>query len=69
MIANGKKLPHWKHSSHRMYLGHADKYASSVPLILNLQTGSIMPQFHFLKIMSLLNCISMSEFRYGIQFL
>jgi hypothetical protein len=46
-IADGKKLPRWKpRSSRGMYLGRADKYASSVPLILNLQTGSITPQFH-----------------------
>jgi len=47
ITADGKKLPQWKpHSSHGMYLGHADKYASSAPLILNIQTGFIMPQFH-----------------------
>jgi Integrase core domain. len=46
-IADGKKLPRWKpRSSRGMYLGRADKYASSVPLVLNLQTGSITPQFH-----------------------
>jgi len=46
-LADGKKIPRWKpRSSRGMYLGRADKYASTVPLILNLQTGSITPQFH-----------------------
>jgi hypothetical protein len=55
-IADGKKLPRWKpRSSHSMvYLGHADKYyASSVPLILNLQTGSITPQFHVVMLLQI----------------
>jgi hypothetical protein len=29
-----------------MYLGRADKFASSIALVLNLDTGSITPQFH-----------------------
>ena len=46
-IADGKKIPRWEPRSHRgMYVGMSPKHASSVPLVLNLQTGSITPQFH-----------------------
>jgi hypothetical protein len=46
-LADGKKLPRWTPRSDRcMYLGRADKYASSVYLVLNIATGSITPQYH-----------------------
>jgi len=46
-ISDGGKIPRWKPCSNRgMYLGRAENYASSVPLVLNLDTGSITPQFH-----------------------
>ena len=46
-IADGNKIPRWKPRSNRcVNLGHAKSYASSVPLVLNLMTGSITPQFN-----------------------
>ena len=46
-IADGKKLPRWKPRSHRcMYLGISPNHASTVPLVLNPDTGTITPQFH-----------------------
>ncbi len=46
-LAVGKKLPCWKPiSTQCIYLGRADEYASSVYSLLNLQTGSIAPQYH-----------------------
>ena len=46
-IADGKKIPKWeKRSARGMYMGMSPKHASSVPLVLNLETGSITPQFH-----------------------
>ena len=47
-IADRKKIPKWeKRSAHGMYMGMSPKHASSVPLVLNLETGSITPQFQF----------------------
>ena len=47
MISDGKKLPRWSPRSTRtVNLGFSDKHASSVPLVLNLQTGYITAQFH-----------------------
>ena len=46
-IADGQKIPRWEPRSNRaMYLGRAPQYASTVHLLLNLQSGSITPQFH-----------------------
>jgi len=46
-IADGQKIPRWQpRSSRGMYLGRAPQYASTVHLILNLDSGSITPQFH-----------------------
>ena len=46
-LQDGKKIPRWKPRSHRgVFLGFGDKYASSVPLVLNATTHNISPQFH-----------------------
>jgi hypothetical protein len=46
-LADGKKIPKWESRSSRcMYVGMSPNHASSVPLVLNLSTGSITPQFH-----------------------
>ena len=46
-IADGQKIPKWSSRSERMmFMGPSPKHASTVPLVLNLQTGSITPQFH-----------------------
>ncbi len=50
MISDGKKLPCWTPRSIRtVNLGFSDKHASSVPLVLNPQTGNITPQFHIVR--------------------
>ena len=46
-IADGKKIPRWETRSKRqVFVGLSRKHASSVPLVLNLETGAITPQFH-----------------------
>ena len=46
-LQDGKKIPRWKPRSRRgVFLGLANKYASSIPLVLNPSTGHISPQFH-----------------------
>ena len=46
-IADGKKLPRWKPRSTRcVNMGLSKKHASTVPLVLNPQTGYITPQYH-----------------------
>ena len=46
-IGDGKKIPRWTPRSRRfMYMGVAPTYATSVPLVLNPESGAITPQFH-----------------------
>jgi hypothetical protein len=46
-LQQGNKLPRWQPRSRQgMFLGLSPKHSSDVPLVLNLQTGSISPQFH-----------------------
>ena len=46
-IANGMKIPKWAPRSNRfIYMGTSDKHSSTVPLVLNPNTGVISPQFH-----------------------
>ena len=43
----GKKLPRWQPRSRRgVFVGFSLLHSSEVPLVLNLQTGSITPQYH-----------------------
>ena len=43
----GKKLPRWQPRSLRgVFVGFSSLHSSEVPLVLNLQTGSITPQYH-----------------------
>ena len=47
-LQDGRKIPKWSTRSRRgMFLGFSPDHSSSVGLILNLKTGSITPQFHF----------------------
>ena len=42
-----KKFPKWKpHSTRCMYVGKSPAHASTVPLVLNPNTGTITPRFH-----------------------
>ncbi|KAL7574137.1 hypothetical protein ACA910_014820 [Epithemia clementina (nom. ined.)] len=46
-ISDGIKLPRWQPCSDRcMFAGLSPTHATNVPLVLNLQTGAITPQFH-----------------------
>ena len=46
-LQDGKKIPRWQpRSSRSVYMGVSDSHASTVPLVLNITTGSITPQFH-----------------------
>ena len=46
-ISDGNKLPRWKPRSHRgVFMGLSPLHASSVPLVLNPETGAITPQYH-----------------------
>jgi transposase InsO family protein len=46
-LADAKKLPRWKPRSDRsIYVGHSPLHSSAIPLVLNLNTGHISPQYH-----------------------
>lgn len=46
-LQQGKKLPRWDARARRgMFVGFSSIHSSDVPLVLNLQTGHISPQFH-----------------------
>ena len=46
-LQQGKKLPRWEPRSCRgIFVGFSPNHSSNVPLVLNLTTGSISPQFH-----------------------
>ena len=46
-LQQGKKLPRWDPRARRgMFVGFSSVHSSDVPLVLNLQTGHISPQFH-----------------------
>jgi Reverse transcriptase (RNA-dependent DNA polymerase)/GAG-pre-integrase domain len=46
-MQDGKKLPRWNPRSRRgKFLGLSRNHASSVPLVLNLDSGHISPQYH-----------------------
>ena len=43
----GQKLPRWQPRSRRgVFMGFSNLHSSEVPLVLDLQTGSITPQYH-----------------------
>jgi hypothetical protein len=46
-IADGYKLPRWQpRSAQHIYLGFSKSHASTVPTMLNPETGTITAQFH-----------------------
>ena len=46
-LQQGKKLPRWQPRSRRgIFVGFSNDHSSDVPLVLNLTTGSISPQYH-----------------------
>ena len=43
----GHKIPKWEPRSRMaIYLGHSPQHASSVPLVMNIKTGHVSPQYH-----------------------
>ena len=47
VLQAGKKLPRWQPRSRRgMFVGFSNVHSSDVPLILNLRTGHVSPQYH-----------------------
>jgi hypothetical protein len=47
MLSDGKKLPRWKPRSKRtVYMGSSPMHASTVPLVLNPDSGAITAAFH-----------------------
>ena len=46
-LQQGKKLPRWEPRARRgIFLGFSPDHSSDVPLVLNLSTGSVSPQYH-----------------------
>ena len=46
-LADGDKVPKWNHRARMgMFLGFSHEHSSLVPLVLNLRTGHISPQYH-----------------------
>ena len=46
-IRDGKKIPKWQPRSDKtIYMGTSPSHASTVPLVLNISTGALTPQFH-----------------------
>lgn len=46
-LQDGKSIPKWNSRSRQgMFVGFSNEHSSLVPLVLNLQTGYISPQFH-----------------------
>lgn len=46
-LSDGNKIPKWTPRSRRsIFMGLSPRHASSVPLVLNFDTGAITPQFH-----------------------
>ena len=63
-LQQGKKLPCWEPRSRQgVFVGYSPFHSSDVPLALNLQTGSISPQYHivFDDSFSTVQSLSVSE--------
>ena len=46
-LQNGKTIPKWESRSRQgMFVGFSSDHSSLVPLVLNLETGNISPQYH-----------------------
>jgi len=59
-LQQGNKIPKWKPQSQQgLYLGPSPDHASTVPLVLNTQTGLVSPQYHvvFVDNFTTVNCL------------
>lgn len=46
-LQQGNKIPKWRHRARQaVYLGHSPRHAQTVPVVLNLNTGLCLPQYH-----------------------
>jgi transposase InsO family protein len=46
-LQDGKSIPKWNSRSRQgMFVGYSAEHSSMVPLVLNIETGHISPQFH-----------------------
>ena len=46
-LVDGDKIPKWNHRARMgMFLGFSHEHSSLVPLVLNLRTGHVSPQYH-----------------------
>jgi hypothetical protein len=46
-LQDGKKIPKWNPRARLgLFLGFSDLHSSQVPLVMNVETGKISPQFH-----------------------
>jgi hypothetical protein len=46
-LQDGHKIPKWSpRACLSLFLGFSDLHSSQVPLVLNVQTGKISPQYH-----------------------
>ena len=46
-LQDGKKIPKWApRACLGLFLGFSDLHSSQVPLLLNIESGHISPQFH-----------------------
>jgi len=46
-LQQGKKLPRWQPKSRKgIFVGFSQSHSSNVPLVLNITTGHISPQYH-----------------------
>jgi hypothetical protein len=48
-LQDGKKIPKWSPCAHLgLFLGFSDLHFSQIPLVHNVATGHISPQFHII---------------------
>ena len=46
-LQDGKKIPKWNPRARLgLFLGFSDLHSSQVPMVLNVETGKVSPQFH-----------------------
>jgi len=46
-LQQGNKIPKWQPRSRlALYLGHSPNHAQTIPLVLNICTGLVSPQYH-----------------------
>ena len=68
-LQQGSKLPKWHpRSRHRVFVKSSPNHSSNIPLVLNLATGYIPPQFHVIFDDSLRKFLSLSPEEESLSF-